>query len=160
MRVTGATDVPRRGVVALFRAKALLPSQLRAVREARASSPVTTLGVLGGWGSGKTSAEVLVALVSATENPWRPEYGSNRPTTLLITETAKVLRDSLYSAIATILPEGVVVRDIKQPAWDIELANGHVLALRSDAGAIEGLSVCTTIVDEVHKVRNKGDWIN
>lgn len=160
MRVSGATDDPRRGVAALFRAKALLPSQLRAVRAARASSPVTTLGVLGGWGSGKTSAEVLVALVSATENPWRAEYGSNRPTTLLITETAKVLRDSLYSAIATILPEGLVVRDVKQPAWDIELANGHVLALRSDAGAIEGLSVCTTIVDEVHKVRNKGDWIN
>lgn len=144
----------------LFGGRPLLASQARAVRAADAASPVTTLGILGGWGSGKTSAEILVALVSAVQNPWRPVYGMNRPTTLMITETAKVLRDSLYAAIATVLPEGVIIRETRQPAWDLELANGHVFALRSDAGAIEGLSVCTTIVDEVHKVANKGDWIN
>lgn len=159
-RVAGAADDPRRGVARLFGGRPLLSSQARAVRAADAASPVTTLGILGGWGSGKTSAEILVALVSAVQNPWRPVYGMNRPTTLMITETAKVLRDSLYAAIATVLPEGVIIRETRQPAWDLELANGHVFALRSDAGAIEGLSVCTTIVDEVHKVSNKGDWIN
>ena len=159
-RVAGAADDPRRGVARLFGGRPLLASQARAVRAADAASPVTTLGILGGWGSGKTSAEILVALVSAVQNPWRPAYGMNRPTTLMITETAKVLRDSLYAAIATVLPEGVIIRETRQPAWDLELANGHVFALRSDAGAIEGLSVCTTIVDEVHKVANKGDWIN
>lgn len=159
-RVAGAADDPRRGVATLFGGRPLLPSQARAVRAADARSPVTTLGILGGWGSGKTSAEVLVALVSAVQNPYRPVYGMNRPTTLMITETAKVLRDSLYAALTTVVPEGLIVREVRQPTWDLHLANGHVLALRSDAGSIEGLSVCTTIVDEVHKVGNKGDWIN
>ena len=157
-RLVGSAADPRIGEATLIARP--LPLQVEAVRAARVGSTATTIAILGGWGSGKTTAEALIALTSAIENPWRPAYGSSRPTTLLITETAKVLRDSLYAGLMRVLPEGIVTRERRDPAWDLELANGHLLALRSDAGAIEGLSCCTTIVDEVHKVRAKSDWIN
>jgi hypothetical protein len=159
-RIQGSPVDPRHGIARLMAGRRLLRTQWDALMAARVESPVTTLGLLGGWGSAKTTAEVLVALASAAQNPWTEAYGGNRPTTLLITETAKVLRDSLYSALVRVFPENLIIRDRQNPAWDVELANGHVLALRSDAGSIEGLSVVTTIVDEVHKVRNKSDWLN
>lgn len=138
----------------------LLAKQYRALQATEPSSPVRVLALFGAWRAGKTSAQQLCAISLAIQNPWTKLYGKNRPCTLMVTETVTVLRDSLYDALINIFPEGLITREVRSPAWDLDLPNGHVIALRTDAGALEGKTVCNTVVDEIHKISSKRNYLN
>ena len=150
----------RVGFARLFDGAPILPKQMALLRATLPTSPVTLLATLGAWRSGKTSAEILGSLSSIVQNPWTRDYGANRPCTLMITETTTVLRDSLYDALINVWPEGLIAHEVRSPSWDILVPNGHVVALRTAAGSLEGKTVCTTIIDEVHKLRSKRNYIN
>jgi len=151
---------PAAGIARLLGGQRILRSQLDVLLATLGSSLITLLGVFGAWRGGKTTGEMLAALSLGIQNPWIEDYGGNRPTTLMVTETVTVMRDSMYAALTEVFPEGVIVREVRSPAWDIEIPNGHVYSLRTDRGAIEGATVCSTLVDEVHKMHHKKSYVN
>lgn len=159
-RISADPRDPRIGQARLLGGRPILRSQMQALKYTLPDSQVTILGLFGAWRAGKTTAQMLAALSLGIQNPWIPDYGGNNPCTLMVTETVTVMRDSMYAALKDVWPEGLIQREVKHPAWDIELPNGHVYALRTDRGALEGKTVTSTIIDEIHKVRTKRDYLN
>lgn len=159
-RIAASPVDPRVGLARLLGGRPILRSQMQALRYTLPESPVTILGLFGAWRAGKTTLEMLAALSVGIQNPWNEDYGGNRPCTLMVTETVTVMRDAMYAALMEVWPEGLIAQEVRHPAWDIELPNGHVYALRTDRGALEGKTVVTTLIDEIHKVRTKRDYLN
>ena len=62
------------------------------------------IGCFGSWASGKTRAGALKMIQIAAANPWRPAYQGDNPTSIVITETLKVIRDSAYRELMQLLP--------------------------------------------------------
>lgn len=112
------------------------------------------IGCFGSWRSGKTRAGALKILQLAALNPWRPSYGAgDNPTSMVVTETAKVMRDSAYRELMQLLPEECVRQKWTSPSnLRVRLVNGHDIVFRPWSGAIEGGSNVGVWVDEAHKL--------
>jgi hypothetical protein len=111
------------------------------------------IACLGSWRSGKTRSGALKTIEVAAANPWRPIYESDNPTSVVITETMKIVRDSAYRELAGLLPKELILREWKSTQhWRIRLVNGHDLIFRSWMSPFEGLSSICTWLDEAHKL--------
>lgn len=141
--------------LALNNGQPLLVAQDRLVR-----SKARIRAILGGWRSGKTRGAALAFLANCLANPWRPEYGSDRPWSMVVGYTAKVLADSAARELKAIMPAEIVMKERKGADWQIELINGHVIKFRTVKGAIEGASCCGVWIDEAHKIPTEKVYVN
>jgi len=141
--------------VALNGGRPLLAKQQQLV-ESRAFAR----GIFGGWGSGKTMGAALATIVHALRNPWTPEYGRDRPFSLVVGLTHKVLKDSAHRELMSVLPPELVLREWRSPDWEALLANGHMIKFRTVKGALEGASASGVWVDEAHLVREETVLLN
>jgi len=114
----------------------------------------------GGWGSGKTRGSILAFLFNCIRNPWTPSYGDDRPFSLIVAPTHKVLKDSAYRELMAVCPSQLILREWKSPDWEILLANGHVIKFRTVRGSLEGASAVSILVDEIHMVPDEKIWLN
>lgn len=139
---------PRAKQLVLNNGRRLLDTQDRLLRSA-----ARIIAVFGGWRSGKTTGCALKFLANCLANPWAPEYGEDRPFSLVIGLTRAVLRDSACREIKRILPREVITREIKaSDDWHIELTNGHIIRFKTAAGEVEGASACGVWIDEAHRL--------
>lgn len=133
----------------------LLPAQDRLLR-----SRARIRAILGGWRSGKTRGAALAFLANCIANPWRPEYGTDRPWSMVVGYTHKVLVDSAYRELKAIVPVEIIAREQKSPSLELELVNGHLIKFRTVKGAIEGASCCGVWIDEAHKIPTEKVYVN
>lgn len=126
--------------------RTLLPVQRKALL-----SKARVKVLLGGWGSGKTTAAVMCLVKRALETPWCAEYGDDHPTSLIVGKTQTVLKDSSYRAVKALIPGNLIRKELKSPAEQkIILDNGHQFLFRSWQGSIEGMNVSGSVmIDEV-----------
>lgn len=111
------------------------------------------IGCFGSWRSGKTRGGALKILQIAAENPWREAYRSDFPTSVVITETTKVIRDSAYRELMQLIPQELVLKKWTSPSnWRVRLVNGHDIVFRPWSGSLEGLSAIAVWIDEAHKL--------
>lgn len=113
----------------------------------------SVIGCFGSWRSGKTRAASMALLKIACENPWRSIYKVDNPTSVVITETTKVIRDSAYRELMQVLPTECILKKWESPNnWRVRLVNGHDIVFRPWSGALEGLSAIGVWIDEAHKL--------
>ena len=117
---------------------------------------------LGAWGSGKTTSGCLAFLANCIHpgNGWRPEYGSDRPFSLMVAPTHKVLKDSTYRVFMSICPPELILQERKSPDWELLLANGHIIKMRTIRGSLEGASATGILLDECHLIKNEEVFLN
>jgi len=142
-------------VITLNNGQPLLPKQQRLMQ-----SRALVNAAFGGWGSGKTRGSILAFLANCIRNPWTPAYGDDRPFSLIVAPTHKVLKDSAYREFRAVCPKEIILREWKSPDWEILLANGHVIKMRTVRGSLEGASAVSILVDEIHMVPDEKVWLN
>jgi hypothetical protein len=147
----------RSGLFALGEGKqALLPAQ-----EALLRSTTRVRAIFGGWGSGKTRAAALAFLANCFANPWTKVYGEKiGPTSVVVGLTHKVLTDSSYRELMSILPGAAIRQEWRSPDWKILLENGHTIVLRTAGGSLEGITACGLWLDEAHRLKSAASWLN
>jgi len=133
----------------------LLPKQEQLLK-----SKALVNACLGAWGSGKTRASVLALLANCIRNPWTPAYGDDRPFSLLVAPTHKVLKDSAYREFKAVCPKELILREWRSPDWEVLLANGHVVKMRTIRGSLEGASAVGILIDEIQMVPDEKIWLN
>ncbi len=133
----------------------LLPKQQKLIE-----SKSLVNACFGGWGSGKTRGSIMAFLFNCIKNPWTPAYGDDRPFSLIVAPTHKVLKDSAYRELRAVCPQALILREWKSPDWEILLANGHVIKFRTVRGSLEGASAVSILVDEIHMVPDEKIWLN
>lgn len=117
------------------------------------NATVPLIGCFGSYRSGKTRAGALKTLQIAAENPWRAIYEGNNPTSVAITETLRVVRDSAYREFTDLCPRELILRTWESPQnFRIRLVNGHDVIFRQWKGKVEGLSACCVWLDEAQKL--------
>lgn len=141
--------------VALNAGKRLLSTQERIIR-----SPAIVRAIFGGWRSGKTRGCAIALLANCLANPWREEYGGDRPFSIVIGLTHKVLVDSAHRELRAVIPKEIVMKEVKSPSWEIHLINGHVIKFRTAKGMIEGASACGVWLDEAHLLPSEDVFLN
>lgn len=114
----------------------------------------------GGWGSGKTRSGALALLANCLRNPHSAVYGDDRPFSVIVAPTFKVLKDSIYRELKAVCPPELIIREWKSPDFEILLANGHVIKFRTIKGSLEGASCATILVEEIHLVQDERIWLN
>ncbi len=144
-----------RATIALNAGRRLLRTQEQLLR-----STAIIRAIFGGWRSGKTRGCALALIANAIANPWRADYGEDRPFSLVIGLTHKVLVDSAYREIKSILPPEMILKETKGASWEILLANGHVIKFRTAKGRIEGASACGVWLDEAHLLPDEQLFLN
>lgn len=111
------------------------------------------IGCFGSWRSGKTRGGALKTLQVATENPWTPLFRDSHPTSLVMTESHRVIRDSAYREMKALLPTELILKEwTSSNRFAIRLVNGHEIVFRPWLGKMEGLSACSVWLDEAHKL--------
>ena len=108
--------------------------------------------ILGQWRSGKTRGAALAFFANCLANPWRAEYGEDKPFSIVIGFTHKILVDSAYRELKAIIPRELILKERKSPSMEMDLANGHTIKFRTAKGNIEGASACGVWVDEAHRL--------
>lgn len=141
--------------IALNAGKPLLKFQ-----EALLRSRAIVIAVFGGWRSGKTRVCALKLIANAIANPWRPDYGGDKPFSIVIGLTHKVLVDSAYREIKAVLPPEMILKEIKGASWEITMVNGHVIKFRTSKGRVEGASACGVWLDEAHLLPDEKLYLN
>lgn len=142
--------------VAMNGGRPVLRTQEQALR-----SPATVIAIFGGWRSGKTTGAALKFLANCIANPWTPEYGEDRPYSIVIGLTRSVLRDSGYRELKRIIPKEAIARESNaSDDWSLTLTNGHVIKFKTAAGAVEGASACTVWLDEADKLPDETAYLN
>lgn len=117
------------------------------------NSTCPLIGCFGSWRSGKTRAGGLKMLQVGARNPWRPIYRNDNPSSVIITETMKVIRDSAYREMSALLPRELILREWKSPQnWRVRLVNGHDYIFRAWSGKFEGFTAIGTWLDEAQKL--------
>jgi hypothetical protein len=145
----------RAPVIALNKGQRLLPAQDSLLR-----SRARIRAILGGWRSGKTMGAALAFLANCLANPWTEDYGEDRPWSMVVGYTHKVLVDSAHAALKNLIPREIILRERKSPSLEIELTNGHVIRFRTVKGAIEGATCCGVWIDEAHKIPTEKVFVN
>jgi hypothetical protein len=127
-----------------------------------ATSPKSVRVVLGGYGSGKTSAAACALVMRAAECPWTEQYGDDHPTSVVIGYTAKVIKDSSYRTFKQVCPPEFIRREWVSPGeWRVLLDNGHQVIFRTWGGAIEGLNIAGSVwIDEAHLLDDSTAFAN
>lgn len=111
------------------------------------------IGCFGSYRSGKTRAGALKMLQIGAENPWRKIYNRNNPTSVAITETLRVVRDSSYREFMDLVPSGIILKTWESPQnFRVRIKNGHDFIFRQWKGKVEGLSGICTWLDESQKL--------
>lgn len=111
------------------------------------------IGCFGSWRSGKTRGGALKTLQVAAENPWTPLFRDSHPTSLVMTESHRVIRDSAYREMKALLPPELILKEwTSSNRFAIRLVNGHEIVFRPWLGKMEGLSACSVWLDEAHKL--------
>jgi len=59
-----------------------------------------------------------------------------------------------------VCPKELILREWRSPDWEILLANGHRIAMRTVRGSLEGASAVGILIDEVHMVPDEKIWLN
>jgi len=111
---------------------------------------IETGAMLGGWGSGKTTALARKAIKIASMNPWRPTYGGDHPTGLIVAPTYRIMRHATQPAFERALPRAAIKRQRGQPHNDCVLNNGFRFLFYSGEGELEGITACMVAIDEIH----------
>lgn len=152
-----ATTRERHGTFLINGGRPMLPHQYQ-----MAISKRSVRVVLGGYGSGKTSAAACALLMRAAECPWTEEYGEDRPTSVVIGYTAKVIKDSSYRTFKQVCPPEFIRREWVSPGeWRLLLDNGHQVIFRTWGGAIEGLNIAGSVwIDEAHLLDDSSAFAN
>lgn len=109
---------------------------------------LSTHAALGAWGSAKSTTGLIATIALAAQNGWHPGYGKLQPRTLIVAPTNGILRDVTIPAFEALLPDALILRRRLAP-YTVTLVNGHVIALRSMSGEIEGATCTTVMLDEV-----------
>lgn len=123
-------------------------------------SPAIIRAIFGGWRSGKTRGCALAFLANCIANPYREEYGEDRPFSIVIGLTHKVLVDSAYRELKAVIPKKMIWHEVKGASWELTLTNGHIIKFRTAAGTIEGASACGVWLDEAHLLPNEEMYLN
>lgn len=133
----------------------LLPVQGKVMR-----CPARIICVVGGWRSGKTRGCAIKFYANCIANPWTPAYGEDRPFSIVIGLTWKVLVDSAYRELKAIIPPEAIAHERKGESWEIELRNGHVIKFRTTKGLMQGASACGVWLDEAHLLADASEFEN
>lgn len=107
--------------------------------------------IVGGYGSGKTTAAAGAVLLNALRNPWTPAYGGDNPTTIVVGLTMTVINDSSRKALANLIDRRLIKKEWKGER-KIRLINGHDIIFRTAKGKIEGLNAAGLWLDEAHQL--------
>lgn len=128
-----------------------LPHQARFVRwEPRNGARHTTEAILGGWGSGKTTAAVRRVLRLALQLRRTADYGrSEAPTVLVGAPTSRVLRDATWAKLEAAIPPALVSRKRAFPTPEIELVTGVRILGYSAEAELEGVDAAIAYLDEI-----------
>lgn len=106
--------------------------------------------MLGGLGSGKTTAAGMRNVLHACRNGWHEGYGDDDPRMCIMRPTARGLHDDLIPRYRRLLPRELVVKEYKMPFPRWVLANGlHLLFMSGDSDAWSGMDFCGLHLDEV-----------
>ena len=133
---------------------------LLAVQDRLIRSTARIRAIFGGYRSGKTRGCALALFANCLANPWTPEFGEDRPFSLVIGYTHKILVDSAYRELKAVIPKELVIKEPKSPSLELWLANGHVIKFRTAKGNIEGASACGVWLDEAHKLPDNKAYTN
>lgn len=139
-----------------------LGHQAAVFRHVRDGQRMTRTAALGGWGSGKSEGVVRAALAHAIRNPYRPEYGETRPTTVVMGPTSKVVNTSTRRSFQKAVPRAIVAKAYKTSPYEVILKNGHSIVFWSADAEFEGASLTGVVVDEIaHRSYQEQDkWMN
>lgn len=158
--MTAIDETPHRGSQRMTTYPLNAGRRLIATQEQLLRSGAIIRAIFGGWRSGKTRGCALTFFANCIANPWRPEYGEDRPFSLVIAWTHKVLVDSAYRELKAIIPRQAILHERKGESWEIELINGHTIKFRTAKGAIEGASACGVWLDEAHLLPSEETFLN
>ena len=113
------------------------------------AAPVRRVGIIGGYGGGKSKAGAWRALRMISANPWRPAYGSTRPRGAIVGPTWRILRQATLAALDSVTPREWVRRRRGPPHNSIEFKNGFVAEFHSALSDIEGQNYTFIWCDEI-----------
>lgn len=129
--------------------KPFLPHQGKLFDFEPARSRLSIEALLGGWGSGKTSGVMRKAFKVACMNPWTEAYGNRNPLGIIISPTAKTMRDATLPALMAAIPRQAIKKIRQAPESSILLSNGFKFLLYSAEAEMEGVTACLVVIDEV-----------
>lgn len=128
-----------------------LPHQLEALRFVLdPDRPMhRTLALLGSYGGGKTRGAAQCFFAACAAEPWREDYGHNRPTSAVVASTFRTLRQSSLVQLESVIPRQAIAKRLGPPENRIDLSNGHRIVFISGEGELEGQSFANVWVDEI-----------
>lgn len=114
-------------------------------------APVSTLAVLGGLGSGKTTlAQMLAIQHCLTFGGWTPAHGSRHPVFLVLGPSAGSTRNTILPKWDELLPRSLVLKRWSSPQLKIRLINGcDVIFTSCDSDDWQGVSSIGLAADEI-----------
>lgn len=130
------------------------PAQARYVDGLFGPEQHYAIGYVGGWGSGKTKALAVAAVIASSLNPGLPG--------MVVSPTYGMLADATYPAIIDVLEDaGIPYRTIKSPQWNIHILpwDGHIWCRSGEKPErLKGPNVAFGFVDEGGSVKEAA-WL-